>query len=107
MRNEGKFKFMELMTMQLETKIYVLKGIFGLLTSMICITLDLRDIIGLMFGIAIYIISIPLIKRILKIKPLDLKAPEQLYINGLAPYLTLWLIPWIVAYTFRIPHPTP
>lgn len=98
---------MELISLQLNTKIYILRGLFGLLTSIICITMELKDSIGVMFGIAVYMLTIPLIKRILKIKPSDLKAPEQLYINGLAPYLALWLIPWIVTYTFRIPHPAP
>lgn len=93
--------------MRLDTKIYFLKGLFGLLTSTICIILKLEGGIGLMFGILMYFLSISVIRHILRIKPSDITSPEQLYLNGLAPYLALWLLPWIVVYTFQFKHPIP
>jgi len=90
-----------------DNKIYLFRGLFGLLTAAICITLNLSGEAGLILGSTMYIATIPLIRRVLKIKPSDLKMPENLYISGLAPYLALWLITWITVYTFQVPHPLP
>ncbi|MCS7367586.1 MAG: hypothetical protein NDF52_06880 [archaeon YNP-WB-062] len=93
--------------MNADDKIYLFRGVFGLLTAIICITLNLSGGTGVMLGLTMYILTIPLIRRVLKIKPSDLKMPENLYISGLAPYLALWLITWITVYTFQVPHPFP
>lgn len=93
--------------MKPDTKIYILRGIFGLITAIICVIMDLRDFPGIMFGLAMYILTIPIIRNVLKIKASNLTAPEQIYLNGLAPYLAIWIITWTIVYTFQIPHLKP
>ena len=85
-----------------DVKVYILRGLFGLLAAIICTVFNLTGSIGIGVGVLIYATTLLAIKYILKLTPNDFKTPEQVYINGLAPYLSLWLITWIIAYNFLI-----
>ncbi len=82
------------------TKVYLLRGILGLIASTICIALNLTGTLGLAVGIFLYGFSFPIMKHVMKLSELDFKGPEEIYFNGLAPFLALWIIPWVIIYNF-------
>ncbi|RLE51888.1 MAG: hypothetical protein DRJ26_05300 [Candidatus Methanomethylicota archaeon] len=88
------------------TKVYILRGILGLIASTICVALNLTGSLGLAVGIFLYGLSFPIMKHVLKLTPSDFRGPEEIYFNGLAPFLALWIIPWVILYNFLY-APTP
>ncbi len=84
-------------------KVYLLRGLLGLLSSVICIAFKLTGNLGLSVGIFMYGFSFLIMKHILKMRPSDFKGPEEIYFNGLAPFLAFWIIPWVVFYNFIFP----
>ncbi len=84
-------------------KVYLLRGFLGFLAAVICILLNLTGSLGLSVGIFLYGFSFPIMKHILKMKPSDFKGPEEIYVNGLAPFLAFWIIPWVIFYNFISP----
>ncbi|MCS7374628.1 MAG: hypothetical protein NDF56_06595 [archaeon GB-1845-036] len=84
-------------------KVYILRGIFGLLAAIICIGLKLTGMLGLSVGIFLYGLTLPAIKHLLKLKVEDFRGPEEIYFNGLAPFLAGWIITWSIVYAFQNP----
>lgn len=86
--------------MRAATKVYVTRGILGLISAIICTALQLTGSLGIAVGIFIYGLSFYIIKHVLKLSKSDFTGPEEIYFNGLAPFLAFWIIPWVILYNF-------
>ena len=86
--------------MKAATKVYITRGILGLISAIICTAFELTGGLGIAVGIFIYGLSFYIVKYVLKLSKSDFAGPEEIYFNGLAPFLAFWIISWVILYNF-------
>ena len=71
----------------------------AIVSAVLCTVFNLTDILGITFGVYIYLVSYLVFRYVLRMKPEDVGSETGLYSIGVGAYFLVWLMAWIVLYT--------
>jgi hypothetical protein len=71
----------------------------AVLTTILCLTLQLSEIRGITLGVLMYIVSYYLIRYGLGVEPKSVGGGNKLFTIGIGSYFLVWLFTWALFYT--------
>jgi len=83
--------------------VYWTKFLLGVAAAVLCVVLNLTDLYGLIFGVALYFGSYVLYRYILGID--ETISSTRLYTIGIGAYFLTWITLWAILNTLL--HPLP
>ncbi len=83
-------------------KVFWIKVFLGLIVGFILGILRVVGWIGVGVGLGIMFATYPICLYLFKINPENVGGKRKLFTNGLLQYFLLWLVIWILIYTFTV-----
>lgn len=81
------------------SKIYWSKLILAIISALLCSLLRLTGLLGVAFGIIIYISSYIITRYIFRIDPTEVGGTKTILTKGIGTYFFTWITTWTIIYT--------
>ncbi|MBS7643029.1 hypothetical protein KEJ26_00335 [Candidatus Bathyarchaeota archaeon] len=98
-RKQGKAKPLESIKLKPSSIVYWTRIGLAVLTTLICLGLQLSGVRGIILGVLMYIVSYYVIRFGLNVEPEAVGGGNKLFTIGIGSYFLVWLFTWALLYT--------